>query len=160
MTTKTSHVPTKGRDAIEILTNDHDTIKGLLQQLCDSSDESDQMQLLDKLKGLFTVHNATEENLIYPALREIARKKAESQHLVNETAEADLLVFQLDTMLKEGNIEKFQSTAKKLQAAVLEHIRDEEEKAFPHLQDGATEEQAQMLDDSVQKLREALQFTA
>ena len=156
----TSQVPTKGQDAIEILTNDHDAIKDYLQQLCDAKDQSQRRQVLNQLKGLFTIHNATEENVIYPALREIAGKKTEAQHLVNETAEADFLVFQLDTMLNEGDTEKFTATAEKLQSAVLEHIDDEERKAFPLLEDEGSSEKYDMVTRSVQELRAALRFNA
>jgi len=160
MTTNATHVPTKGQDAVEILTNDHDSIKTCLQQLCDATDASKRKQILNQLKGLFTIHNATEENIIYPALREIAGKKMESQHLVNETAEADLLMFQLDSMLRENDADKFQDTAEKLQSAVLDHINDEEQKAFPQLQDESTDAQYDNLTQCVQELRQDLRFTA
>ncbi len=148
-------LPTRGNDAVEILVNDHQTIKSLLSAL--TSDSFQQQQAtLESLKAALTIHNATEENLVYPALREVAGKKSESQHLYQETAEADVLVFQLDTMIKTGNIDEFQTTAKKLQKAVLEHIEDEEQKAFPALQQRADGSQARMLTDAVRQFRGSL----
>lgn len=149
-------LPVRGNDAVEILVNDHQTIKSLLSAL--TSDSSQQQSTLERLKAALTIHNATEENLVYPALREVAGKKSESQHLYQETAEADVLVFQLDTMLKTGDIGDFQSTAQKLQKAVLEHIDDEEQKAFPALQQGADASQTQMLADAVRQFRGSLQM--
>ena len=153
-------IPAAGADAIETLIEDHQRIKSLLSDLTKSTQSSSRMQTLERLKALLTVHNATEENLIYPALREVAGKKSESLKLYNETAEADVLVFTLDTMLKEGRDDDFGKTAGKLQAAILEHIEDEEEKAFPHLQKGAQPQQAQLLNESVRQFRGSLRFDA
>lgn len=143
----------RGNDATEILINDHETIKQLLSRLVEAAGKQERSQTLEHLKGLLTIHNATEENLVYPALAKVAGRNSESLKLYNETAEADMLVFELDTMLKEGAGDAFQSKAEKLQKAVLEHIEDEEEKAFPHLRDKAPPETQQSLTQSVREFR-------
>ena len=153
-------LPVRGEDAVEILLNDHEVLRQMLQQLTQTSKASQRKQTLEELKGALTIHNATEENLVYPALREIARKKAESQHLYQETSEADVLVFQLDTLLKEGEDDAFTETAEKLQAAILEHMDDEENSAFPHLREKAEADQAEMLTDAVRQFRGALHYGA
>lgn len=152
-------LPVRGNDATEILTSDHEVIKRLLSELTQSSPNTGMMNTLEQLKAVLTIHNATEENIVYPALREVARKKAESERLYHETAEADVLVFQLDTMMKEGNFADFSRTAEKLRDAVLEHIEDEEQKAFPHLTESAEPMQAQMLTESVRKFRSMMRIS-
>ena len=109
-------LPTKGGDAVEILMNDHRLIEGLLERLTSAVDNAERKSTLEELKAALTIHNATEENLVYPAIERIARKKAEAQHLYHETAEADVVVFELDSMLKEGRGEEdaFAVTAEKL----------------------------------------------
>lgn len=159
MQSDVGQLPVRGSDAIEILTNDHDVIKGLLTQLTQAPDSESRTMYLEQLKAALTVHNATEENLVYPALHKVAGKKSESQKLYHETAEADVLIFEIDTMLKEGDETDFESKATKLQGAILEHIEDEEEKAFPHLQEGAEPDQAQMLTESVRQFRGSLHYT-
>lgn len=159
MQTNTGELPARGHDAVEILINDHNVVKALLEQLANARDTERRKGVLEQLKAALTIHNATEENLLYPALAEVAGKKSEAQHLYHETAEADLLLFQLDTMLKEGDEAEFESTASKLREAVLEHIDDEEEKAFPQLREKAEPQQAKMLTDSVREFRDALRFT-
>ena len=144
----------QGGNAIEILLNDHTTIKQLLTRLVQSQETQQRTQVLEQLKGILTLHNAVEENLVYPALNKVAHKKSESMKLYNETAEADVLLFELDTMLKTGATEEFEAKAKKFQGAVLEHIEDEEEKAFPHLRDGADPSQQAMLTKSVHEFRQ------
>jgi hemerythrin superfamily protein len=146
-------LPVRGTTAIEILKNDHDMVKSILAELTQATEKSERMQCLERLKAALTIHNATEENLVYPALNKVAGKKMESEHLYHETAQADVLLFELDTMLKEGDDAKFSAKAEKFRDAVLEHIDDEEEKAFPHLEKGADPKHAQMLTESVREFR-------
>lgn len=153
-----SPLPLRGNDAVEILLNDHQVIKSLLSQLTQAGQASQRRQVLEQLKAALTIHNATEENLVYPALDKVAGKKSESQKLYHETAAADILIFELDTMLKEGDDSEFESKAEKLQGAVLEHIEDEEDSAFPHIQEKAEPAQAQMLTQSVREFRNSFRF--
>jgi hemerythrin superfamily protein len=105
-----------------------------------------------------TIHNATEENLVYPALNKMASSKMESDHLYHETAEADVLLFELDTLLKEGDDETFDEKAEKFQQAVLHHIQEEEQKALPRLEENADAETNEQLAESVREFRSSLHF--
>lgn len=151
--------PARGKNAVEILLNDHTTIKRLLAELADAREPEERRTTLEQLKALLTVHNATEENLVYPAIALVAHDKRESTHLYEETAAADVLLFQLDTMLKSTEDESFAEKAREFQSAVLEHIDDEETSAFPHLQESAKPEQEEMLTESVREFRDSFAFT-
>ena len=153
----TTLLPVRGDDTVEILTNDHDVIKGLLRDLIEA-DASDREGVLERLKGVLTIHNATEENLVYPALNKAAGSRVESQHLYHETAEADVLLFELATMLQEGEADDFDAKAEKFAGAIAHHIEEEENKAFPRLRDNVELEQAEMLTDSVRTFRASLHF--
>ncbi len=153
----TTLLPARGADAVEILENDHQVIKGLLTRLT-GSDATNREQLLEQLKGVLTIHNATEENLVYPALNKVAGSRAESQHLYHETAEADVLLFELDSMLKEGDAVTFDAAARKFADAVRHHIEEEETKALPRLRENVDPEQAEMLLASVRSFRRSLHF--
>ena len=151
--------PAEGATAVDILVNDHRTIKDLLQRLVETASPDLRMQCLKELQGVLTVHNATEENLVYPALNKIGRKMFESLHLYYETANADITAFEIDTMLKEGaDDDKIQAKVEKFRDAILEHIDDEESKAFPHLQDAADAVEAQQLNQAVQTFRGSISF--
>lgn len=131
-------------------------IKGILNDLAAAKDSQSRKQILEKAKPVLTVHNATEENLVYPALQKIAGQKRESEHLYQETAQADVLVFELDIMLKTGDDASFVETAEKLRDAVFEHIEDEETTAFPELQEKASVEQSESLTGAVREFRATL----
>ena len=158
MNTDVTEMPVRGSNAIEILVNDHQTIKQLLERLVEGP-ETDRQMVVEQLQKALTIHNATEENLVYPALNAIAGKKFESRWLYHETAEADMLLFKIDTGLKTGaGDETYRKQAEKLRDAILEHIDDEEQKAFVHLQDGADQSQTDLLTQSVRKFRQSLHF--
>jgi hemerythrin superfamily protein len=154
----TKLLPAKGKDAVEILLNDHKVIKDLLNKLTEASDDEERQAAMEQLKGVLTIHNATEENLVYPALNKVADSKVESDHLYHETAEADVLFFELDTLLKAGDDETFDEKAEKFQEAVLHHIEEEEQKALPRLQENADPAQSEQLADSVREFRSSLHF--
>ena len=153
----TTLLPTRGNDAAEILRNDHQVIKSLLTELTTAS-EPQRRQVMEQLKGVLTIHNATEENLVYPALNKVAGSKVEADHLYHETAEADVLLFELDSMLKESKSADFVAKAEKFQKAVLAHIDEEEQKALPRLHNNADPEKAESLTESVREFRKALHF--
>src|ERR1035441_10701631 len=90
----------RGSDAIEILVNDHQVIKGLLTQLTSGAIET-RKDTLDQLKGVLTIHNATEENLVYPALAVVGGNKSDSEQLFHETAAADTAVFRSEEHTSE-----------------------------------------------------------
>jgi hemerythrin superfamily protein len=152
-----SLLPVRGSDAVEILLNDHEVIKGLLSELTQASGQRRQA-VIEQLKGVLTIHNATEENLVYPAIDKVAGSKRESQHLYHETAEADVLLFELDSLLKERDESAFSIKAEKFVDAVCHHIEEEEQKAFPRLRENADPEHAETLVDSVKEFRNSLHF--
>jgi hemerythrin superfamily protein len=151
-------LPLRGNSVHEILVNDHETIKGLLNSLTHSAAEADRMQILEQLKGALTIHNAMEENIVYPALNKVAGRKAEATKLYTETAAADTMLFEIDLMLKEGETQKLADKCEKLQAAVFKHIDTEEKSALPHLEKGADTQESQLLLQSVRDYRNSIQF--
>lgn len=149
----TPDLPLRGSNAVEMLVNDHTVIKSMLEDLTTATSARQCKSVFERLKAALTVHNATEENLVYPALAIDAGKKSDSEHLYHETAAADMLVFELDGLLRDGDMERFTPKAKKLQAAILEHIDDEEASAFPKLEQHADTTHAAALTASVKKFR-------
>jgi hemerythrin superfamily protein len=153
----TTLLPPRGNDAVEILLNDHQVIKSLLRELTQATGPQRE-EVLEKLKGVLTIHNATEENLVYPAIDKVAGSKLEAAHLYHETAEADTLFFELDSMLRERDESDFSTKAEKFADAVTHHIEEEEQKAFPRLQENSDARHAELLTDSVKRFRKSLHF--
>jgi hemerythrin superfamily protein len=151
-------LPVHGSTAIEILKHDHRTIARLLTVLTLATTRDERSDALTHLKAALVVHNATEENIVYPALRAIAGKMAESKQLYHETAEADVLIFELDVMLENGADAEFDATVKELQTAVVAHVATEENSAFPDLEAHANAQEIVALGLSVREFRNSFQF--
>jgi hemerythrin superfamily protein len=80
----------------------------------------------------------------------------QAEHLYHETADADLVVFKLDMMLKKADDAKFEDLAGEFRDAVLEHIGHEEKSAFPQLKKQAAPQQMQTLTKDVRDFRSKL----
>jgi|GEM_PF-1575230 len=152
-------VPVTGTDAIEILENDHRVIKDLFSRLVTASEPSEQSLVLDKLKAILTVHNATEENLVYPALRVAASRAKDADALYHEQDEAKVGIWKLDAILT-GSLknEDFGKHAKELQEAVLAHVRKEEETEFPHLHESLKGKSLTQLTEAIREFRSKFTF--
>ena len=152
-------VPVTGNDAIEILENDHRVIKDLFSRLVAASEPSEQSLVLDKLKAILTIHNATEENLVYPALRVAASRAKDADALYHQQDEAKVGIWKLDAILT-GSLknEDFCKHAKELQEAVLAHVRKEEETEFPHLHESLKGKSLTQLTEAIREFRGKFTF--
>ena len=114
-------------------------------------------ELMERLKGLLTIHNASEENLVYPAIRELAKRPMHAGQLYHQQDEAKVVVWELDMMGPADP--EFSDKATKLREAVLAHVRQEEESEFPHLREALDPEQMEELTDSLREFRSSFTFS-
>ena len=84
-------------DALTLLKQDHDKVKGMLNKLDDTTDRAEVTRTdgLASLKQELTVHEAIEEEILYPSLIEFAKTKditleAYEEHHVVDTIMAEL----------------------------------------------------------------------
>ncbi len=117
-------------DAIAVLMNDHLRIKALFDQLLDG-DGTTRPRLLAELKPLLIVHNAGEENVIYPAIFGIAMRPHHAKGLYHQQDDATVAFWEV-LQMDPGDPE-FVRKAADLRDALLAHVRQEEEHEFPEL---------------------------
>lgn len=121
-------------NAIELLTNDHKTVKKLLEELSGTTERAlkKRTELLARLEQELQAHTTIEEEIFYPAMKQAGNKEdakmyyeAKEEH---RTVEAlvlpDLLKTQPDTVEFSGRI-------KVLKELLEHHIEEEEEELFP-----------------------------
>jgi hemerythrin superfamily protein len=146
-------IATVGNDAIEILLNDHEAVKRLFEQLAGSA-AGERAIVLEQLKSLLTVHNATEENLVYPAIRFVAGRPRDAETLYHQQDEAEAGLWSIDATIKgalKGDDPDEQ--IRTLQKAVLAHVRKEEETEFPHLREALKGNALKQLTNDVREFR-------
>src|SRR5688572_8934764 len=75
---KTTTKKPKAPDAIAVLKEDHETVRGLLGQL-ENASGARREKLLAKVEQELKVHTQIEEEIFYPAYREAAKKKEDQK---------------------------------------------------------------------------------
>lgn len=118
-------------NVFEILTEDHQKIKAVMDKIENITDTSDQIcdQLFQEFKKLFNLHDKIEDDIVYPALIDIPeltrliRKSYQAHHVV----EVALLELRMTPYANDNWIAKFSVT----RDSILKHIEEEETKIFP-----------------------------
>ncbi|MEX0990632.1 MAG: hemerythrin domain-containing protein [Actinomycetota bacterium] len=134
-------------DAIQLLEDDHDALKELLEK-ADSTTErgvKTREELLTRIKNDLTVHEAIEEEIFYPALKEHAKTKEitleayEEHHVVDEImgeieqtpfdderwgAKFTVMKENIEHHIEEEEGEMFKQARQVLDAAEIEKLGD------------------------------------
>lgn len=120
----------KPADAIAMLKDDHEKVRGLLEQL-EKATGTRRASLLAKINKELQIHTTIEEEIFYPAYREAARKKDE-QVMVYEAVEEHQVVKDYLPGSGDGdNNEELKAKAKVLKELVEHHADEEESDMFP-----------------------------
>ncbi len=119
-------------DWMEALKAEHKAVLVLLDQLATTTarQPARRTMLLTQLKHALGKHAFTEENVIYPALREWG-DKADADQLNHEQGYVKQWLYELDGMDKTET--DFAAKVKDFRADLDKHIREEEDKIFPQL---------------------------
>jgi len=123
-------------DAIDLLKKDHETVEDLFDQVEDakeSQNDEEMAALVATICSALTVHAQIEEELFYPAIRELP----EAGDLVDEAAVEHQsikdLVAQLEAMRPGDDL--FEAKVKVLSEYVKHHVKEEENEIFPEAKD-------------------------
>jgi iron-sulfur cluster repair protein YtfE (RIC family) len=124
--------------AIDLLEEDHEKVKHLLEQLTDTTERAlkKRRELLDKLEQELHLHTTVEEEIFYPAFR----NGGNGQHgkMYFEALEEHRAVTELvlpDLKKTDPGSEKFSGRAKVLKELIEHHIEEEESEMFPEARD-------------------------
>jgi len=118
----------RARSAIQLLKEDHDTVKELFERFEDLEEGADarKSDLFERIKDELTVHAQIEEEIFYPAISELDEEK------VNEALEAHQrvkdLLRELSAITPED--ESFDEKMDALCENVESHAEDEEKELF------------------------------
>ena len=126
----------EGTDAIQLLMNDHREVKAMFQQyrkLVDSGgSDDDKMLLAEQICVALTVHTQLEEEVFYPASREVL---TDDHGVVDEAyvehASAKALVAQIKDATPDSPLYDAKVTV--LDEYIDHHVHEEETTLFPKL---------------------------
>ena len=124
-------------DALELLRNDHDTVRSMFEEFESAQEAEDTSRMADLQSRIFTeleVHTAIEEEVFYPAAKDVG---GEAEELVLEGTEEHHVVDVLMEEIRSLNPDDDRWTAKMtvLIENVRHHAEEEEEELFPQLRE-------------------------
>lgn len=122
-----------GTDAVKLLKDDHKEVKALFKQydkLAKAEDESRE-ELAREICAMLTAHTTIEEEIFYPAAREVLED--DDVDLVDEAAvehaTAKDLIAQIEGSSRDSEL--YDAKMKVLSEYIDHHVKEEEEELFP-----------------------------
>ena len=116
-------------NALDILKQDHQKVKGLFQEIRKDSDRGRQKELFDKIDTELEIHTHIEETVFYPAVDEHEEFKDMIAEALEEHQEAKSLLDELEELGADDH--DFGSKLQQLMEAVEHHVEEEEGEDVP-----------------------------
>ncbi len=147
-------------DAIKLLKDDHDKAKKMLEELDGTTERAvkTRQDVYGKLKADLVVHEAIEEEIFYPALKQ----HAEAKEIVLEAYEEHNVV---DMVMSELDVTPFDAETWKAKFSVMKenlehHIEEEEGEMFKQARDVFDKETLERLGEQMEARKKELQQAA
>ena len=144
-------------DAFKLLEEDHEKVKKLLGEMDETTERGvkTREELFARLKQEMLVHEALEEELLYPTLeehdktKEVSLEGYEEHHVVNEIM-AELEETPVDD-------EKWAAKFAVMKENIEHHIEEEEDEMFKKARQVLDSDQIEALGDRLQQRKKELQ---
>jgi hemerythrin superfamily protein len=130
-------------NALEILKQDHQMVKGLFQEVAQANDRNKQKELFNKIDTELEIHAHIEETIFYPALEQHDELKDMVAEALEEHQEVKALLEDIEGIGAESD--EFESQLHGLMESVKEHVTEEEEEMFPKIREIFNEGQLEQL---------------
>lgn len=125
-------------NAIELLKQDHERLKGLFEELTKTTERGvkKRAELLGKIELELTLHTHIEEDILYPAFKEAGSKEEDVMYYEakEEHRAVEALVLP-DLKATDPATPAFAGRAKVCKEMLEHHIEEEEEEMFPKAQE-------------------------
>jgi hemerythrin superfamily protein len=126
----------KAKDVIALLIEDHKRVRGLLEELSESTERGVKRRqtLLQTIAQELRIHTTVEEEMVYPALKRIADEQDDDERVLYYEAKeehhvVDLLLPELEAL--DPGTPEFSAKACVLEELVGHHADEEEDEMFP-----------------------------
>jgi iron-sulfur cluster repair protein YtfE (RIC family) len=118
-------------DATELLKKDHDAVRQLFAEFESAESEQDKLDAYDDIREQLLIHARIEEEIFYPAVREINSGKSATQvdQALSEHQQVKAMLDKLDDMAAEVDAD-FAKTVRTLAESVEHHVQEEENDIF------------------------------
>lgn len=148
------------QNAIDLLKEDHQKVKELLEQLVVTTERAQKkrIDLLDKIERELVVHTTIEEEIFYPAFKEANAKEYKEMYFeaLEEHRAVDELIMP-DLKKTDPTSAQFAGRAKVLREMIQHHVKDEEEEMFPEAEKSVDDEVLKELGEQMMERKKKLQ---
>ena len=139
-------------DALELLKQDHQTVKELFEQAEGTEDRKEQRQVFTQIKKELETHARIEETVFYPAMQKHEELKDMVLESIEEHKQVKTLLREMDDLVNDS--EKFEPKLKVLMENVEHHAEEEEEgKMFPKVRKLMDQEALEQLGQELEKAK-------
>jgi len=138
-------------NALEVLKQDHQKVKGLFKEATGSPDQSKRKELFDKIDTELEIHAHIEETVFYPALETHEELKDLVAEALEEHQEVRILLEELEELGSESH--DFGSKLQELIESVEHHVEEEEGEMFPKVREVFDESQLEQLGQELESAK-------
>ena len=136
-------------NALELLQQDHHTVKELFEQAEGTEDEKQKKEIFKQIKKELETHTRIEETVFYPAMQEYEELKDMVLESLEEHKQVKTLLREMEDLASKS--EKFEPKLKVLQENVEHHAEEEEEgKMFPKIRELIDETKLEKLGEKLE----------
>jgi hemerythrin superfamily protein len=117
-------------DALELLKQDHQSVKDLFEEAEGAEEQKDKEEIFDEIKTELETHARIEETIFYPAMEKHRELKDMVRESIEEHKKIKTLLQAIDNLKTDSK--EFEPKLKALMETVEHHAEEEEEgKMFP-----------------------------
>lgn len=139
-------------DALQILREDHEKLKGLFERIEEAEDDADRRSIFEELRDEILAHSFVEETVFYPAFSpfesfaELLEDSIDDHHEMKELLEEMEDIVPVDVLAgQDAESGEFLDQLEDLRDLVEEHIETEELELFPRVADVLNSEELERL---------------
>jgi hemerythrin superfamily protein len=146
-------------DALELLQEDHETVKELFEEAQGTDDQKEKQRIFAEISSELEAHTHIEETVFYPAMQEHDELKAMVLESLEEHKQVKILLKEIDNL--KADSEKFEPKLKVLMENVKHHAEEEEEgKMFPKIRELCSQDDLDQLGDELEAAKSKKQAKA
>jgi hemerythrin superfamily protein len=139
-------------DAIELTLADHRTVEELFGQFEQTQDPAERGRIIQTVIEELSIHAAIEEEIMYPAMRELPDGEELVEHAIEEHLEAKVALAVLGRLSPTS--EEFVEKAQEMIDDVRHHVEEEESDLLPRLKEALGPERLQEMGQRMAQAKE------
>jgi hemerythrin-like domain-containing protein len=140
-------------NSLTLLRKDHREVKDLLKQASDA-DTAEKQKLFEQIKSELQVHEAIEEEIFYPALKEHPKTKELTLEAYEEHHVVDQVISELDALSPDD--ETWDAKFSVMEENLKHHINEEEREMFEQAQKVFSDDELEQLGEQMLRRKEQL----